>query len=205
MGSRSRTEDQIVEVAWCYFHDEMNQADSAGRPGISRTTVVNCLAEARARDYVRVSLQPETFSYREVSEELKARSGLRDALVVPVAKDAPGENLDRVARAAADWLPTLLRPGDQLGVSWGETVIRISEAAERITIPDLEIVQMVGSRATPRDLLPKPVRQTSPCGSERIASICTRRWSCKEPTLPIFFGKNRLSSSNSRQFARPEP
>ena len=149
LGSRSRIEDQIVEVAWCYFHDEMNQADIAERLGISRTTVVNCLAEARARDYVRVSLQPETFSYREVSEELKARFGLRNALVVPAVKDAPAENLGRVARAAADWLPTLLKPGDRLGVSWGETVFKISEAAERITIPDLEIVQMVGSRATP--------------------------------------------------------
>lgn len=147
--SRSRIENQIVEVAWCYFHKDMNQAEIAQRLGISRTTVVNYLAEARARDYVRVSLRPAAFSEREISEELKVRFGLRDALVVPAVENAPSENLGRVARAAADWLPTLLQPGDRLGVSWGETVFKISEAAERITIPDLEIVQMVGSRATP--------------------------------------------------------
>ena len=146
---RSRIEYQIIEVAWCYFHEAMNQAEIAQRLGISRTTVVNHLAEARARNYVRVSLLPGTFSAREISEELKARFNLQDALVVPAVKNAPAESLGRVARAAADWLPTLLRPDDRLGVSWGETVFMISEAAEQITIPDLEIVQMVGSRATP--------------------------------------------------------
>jgi DNA-binding transcriptional regulator LsrR (DeoR family) len=148
-GGRSRIEDQIVEVAWCYFHDDMNQADIAKKLGISRTTVVNYLAEARARDYVRVSLRPAAFSEREIAENLKAKFGLVAALVVPSVEYSPAETLSRVARATADWLPDLLRPGDRLGVSWGETVFQISEAAERVTIPDLEIVQMVGSRATP--------------------------------------------------------
>lgn len=146
---RSRIEDQIIEAAWCYFHDDMSQADIAGRLGISRTTVVNYLAEARARGYVRTSLRPVAFSEREIAEALKTKFGLKDALVVPAVASSPVDTLARVARATADWLPTLLRPGDRLGVSWGETVFRISEATERITIPDLEIVQMVGSRATP--------------------------------------------------------
>lgn len=146
---RSRIEEQIVEVAWCYFHDDMSQAEIAKRLGISRSTVVNYLAEARARDYVRISLRPMAFSEREIAEKLKIKFGLKDALVVPSVRNSAAETLGRVARAAADWLPMLLKPGDRLGVSWGETVFRISEAAERITIPDLEIVQMVGSRATP--------------------------------------------------------
>lgn len=147
--TRSRIEDQIIEVAWHYYHDEMSQAEIAERLDISRSTVVNYLAEARRRDYVRVSLRPTTFSEREIAEELKSRYGLKDALVVPAVKNSASETLGRVARATADWLPTLLKPGDRLGVSWGETVFRVSVAAERLTLPDLEIVQMVGSRATP--------------------------------------------------------
>lgn len=148
-GSRSRIDDQIIEVAWCYFHEGMNQAEIALRMGISRTTVVNYLTEARSREYVRVSLRSSIFTGREIAEELKARFGLRDALVVPAVKDAPAETLGRVARGAADWLPSLLRPGDRLGVSWGETVFMISEAGERTAIPGLKIIQMFGSLVTP--------------------------------------------------------
>jgi len=146
---RGRIEQQIIEAAWCYYHDEMNQAQIAKRMGISRSTVVNYLAEARAREYVHVSLRSSVFLERELSEQLKRKFGLKDALVVPTAEDDPVATLDRLAQATADWLPTLLQPGDRLGVSWGETVFNVSEAAMSTTIPDLDIIQLVGSRATP--------------------------------------------------------
>jgi DNA-binding transcriptional regulator LsrR (DeoR family) len=148
-GVKSRIENQIIEVAWRYFHENMNQADIAQKMGISRSTVVSYLAEARMRDYVRVSLRSSVFRERDTSERLKAVFGLEDALVVPAVEMSQRETLLRLARATADWLPALLQPGDRLGVSWGETVFHISEAAEQMTIPDLEIIQMVGSRATP--------------------------------------------------------
>ncbi|EAR52712.1 putative transcriptional regulatory protein [Oceanicola granulosus HTCC2516] len=146
---QSRTEQQIIEAAWCYFKDDMSQADIAARLGLSRSTVVNYLALARARGYVRVSLHPEIFRQREIAEELKRKFALKDALVVPGQPDDPAADLLRVARAAADWLPELLTAGDRLGVSWGETVYHISTEVEAIAIPGLDIVQLVGSRATP--------------------------------------------------------
>ena len=51
-----------------------------------------------------------------------------------------------MTRAAADWLPHLLEPGDRLGVAWGETISRVAETAPRQSIDDLTIVQLVGSR-----------------------------------------------------------
>lgn len=146
---RSRIEDQILEVAWYYFHQDLNQADIAEKLNISRSTVVNYLAEARARDYVRVSLRPNVFTQREIAEALKSGFDLKDALVVPAVADDTAQSLARVARATADWLPLLLASGDRLGVSWGETVYKISTSAERLDMPELQIVQLVGSRATP--------------------------------------------------------
>ncbi|WP_281984800.1 sugar-binding transcriptional regulator [Thalassorhabdomicrobium marinisediminis] len=148
-GPKSRTEQQIIEAAWCYFHDDMSQAAIAERLGLSRSTVVNYLAQARAKGYVRVSLQPEVFRERKLAEEVKQKYGLADVLVVPGLPDDPEATLLRVARAAAELLPDLLGPGDRLGVSWGETVFHISTEVEEIAMPDLDIVQLVGSRATP--------------------------------------------------------
>ncbi|MBG6207443.1 sugar-binding transcriptional regulator [Roseibium album] len=145
--ARARTqEDAIVEVTWCYYQDGMNQNEIAERLGISRATVVNYLAEARKRDYVRISLDTDVFRNQDLARRLVDRFGLGDAVVIPSSPDGAEQSLERVTRAVADWLPSLLEPGDRLGVAWGETVYRVAEAAPRITLEDLTIVQLVGSR-----------------------------------------------------------
>ncbi|MCB1386631.1 MAG: sugar-binding transcriptional regulator [Nitratireductor sp.] len=145
---RQQIEDQIIEAAWAYYHDDLNQSEIAEKLGLSRATVVNYLSEARRREYIRISLNPDVFRERQISNELKEKFGLRECLVVPAGETAD-RTLSRVARAASDWLPTLLVPGDSLGVSWGETIFKVSQYAEPRTIPDLEIVQLVGSMTTP--------------------------------------------------------
>jgi deoxyribonucleoside regulator len=65
---------------------------------------------------------------------------------VPSSPGGADQSLDRVTRVVADWLPSLLDPGDRLGVAWGETVYRVAEAAPRVTVEDLTVVQLVGSR-----------------------------------------------------------
>lgn len=144
---RARSQDEaIVEVTWCYYQDGMNQNEIAERLGISRATVVNYLSEARRRDYVRITLDSDIFRNQELARGLVDRFGLRDAIVVPSSPAGADQSLDRVTRAVADWLPSLLEPGDRLGVAWGETVYRVAEAAPRMSLEGLTVVQLVGSR-----------------------------------------------------------
>ena len=144
---RARSQDDaIIEVTWCYYQEGMNQNEIAERLAISRATVVNYLSEARKRDYVRISLDSDIFRNHELARRLVDRFGLADAVVIPSSPAGTDQSLDRVTRVVADWLPHLLRPGDRLGVAWGETVYRVAEAAPRVTVPDLTVVQLVGSR-----------------------------------------------------------
>lgn len=143
-----RLEDAIVETTWLYYHEGLNQSEIATRLGLSRATVVNYLAEGRRRDYVRISLNTDIFTGHRLAARLREVFGLKGALVVPSDGSDPQRNADRVTRAASDWLPQLLEPGDQLGVAWGESVFRLAEAAPRVPIRDLTVVQMVGSRAS---------------------------------------------------------
>lgn len=146
-GARARNQDDaIIEVTWCYYQEGMNQNEIAEKLGISRATVVNYLSEARKRDYVRITLDKDIFRNQELARQLVDRFGLRDAAVIPSSPGGPEQSLDRVTRVVADWLPGLLEPGDRLGVAWGETVYRVAEAAPRVTIEDLTVVQLVGSR-----------------------------------------------------------
>ena len=141
-------ESIVIEAAWMYYHDGFNQAEIAKRLEVSRATVVNYLQEARERGYIRITLAPEVFTGHQLAEDLRNTFNLQAAYVVPNAETAE-ESLMRVARGAAEWLPSLLALGDRLGVAWGRTVYEVAEALDQTSMPDLTVSQLVGSMATP--------------------------------------------------------
>ncbi|MEO1747580.1 MAG: sugar-binding domain-containing protein [Pseudomonadota bacterium] len=142
-------EDVIIEAAWLYYHDSLNQNDIAERLGVSRATVVNYLQEARERGFVQISMSANAFSGHRLALEIKDRFGLKGVLVIPDGNMSIDQAASRVARAAARWLPSMLAPGDRLGVAWGKTIYDVAENLEPIAIPDLTVLQLVGSMATP--------------------------------------------------------
>lgn len=140
-------DDIIIEAAWLYYQDGLNQNDIAERLGVSRATVVNYLQDARERGFVQISMSADAFTGHRLALALKARFGLEGALVIPDGTAA--ETPIRVARATARWLPQMLERGDRLGVAWGKTIYDVAEHLDPVTIPDLTVLQLVGSMATP--------------------------------------------------------
>ena len=141
----SRDEAPVIEAAWLYYHQGLNQNEIADRLRISRASVVNYLSEARNRGWVRLYLDSDVFQGHQYSAKLCEAYGLSEVLVVPDDVASGGE-LARVARAAGDWLPRLLSPGDRLGVSWGETVYSMARQMVSSPVDDLRVLQLLGSR-----------------------------------------------------------
>ncbi len=141
-------DDIVVETAWLYYEERLNQNEIATRLGVSRATVVNYLQEARERGYVQVRLSPETFTGHRLARALRDAFGLTAAYVLPDGADA-ADDAARVVRGAADWLPHLVEPGDRLGVAWGKTIYDVAECLEPKPVEDLTVLQLVGSMATP--------------------------------------------------------
>ncbi|WP_420409885.1 sugar-binding transcriptional regulator [Hoeflea sp.] len=142
-------EDIVVETAWLYYHDGLNQSDIASRLKVSRATVVNYLQEARERGYIHTKLSPEAFNTHRAAIALCERFGLKAAYILPDGNGTADDQASRIIRGAADWLPSLLEPGDRLGVAWGKTIYDVAEQLEQTVIPDLTVLQLVGSMATP--------------------------------------------------------
>lgn len=142
-------EDIVVETAWLYYHDGLNQSDIATRLKVSRATVVNYLQEARERGYIHTKLSPEAFNTHRAALALCERFGLKAAYILPNGAGGADDHASRIIRGAADWLPSLLEPGDRLGVAWGKTIYDVAEQLEQTVISDLTVLQLVGSMATP--------------------------------------------------------
>ncbi|MDT8856832.1 sugar-binding transcriptional regulator [Paracoccaceae bacterium Fryx2] len=149
MAGQISGENVVIEVAWMYYHEGMNQKDIAERLDISRATVVNHLQEARQSGLISITLAAPAFTTHRLAVALYARFGLRAAYVVPDEGADEDAAFARIVRGAAEWLPDLLAPGDRLGVAWGRAVYEMVEAVEPRRIEDLTVMQMVGSMATP--------------------------------------------------------
>lgn len=143
-------DDYVIQAAWMYYQEGLNQHSIANSIGVSRASVVNYLQQARERGYVRISLDDSLFTGHRLSQQLCDLFSLKAAYVLP---EAPAEDSEvvflRVAQGAAVWLGSLLNSGDKLGVSWGRTIYELAEALESSPIPDLVVSQLVGSMSTP--------------------------------------------------------
>lgn len=142
-------ENVVIEVAWLYYQEGLNQKDIADKLDISRATVVNYLQEARESGMIHISLASPAFTTHRASVALVRKFGLAAAYVLPDEGASPEGIFNRVVQGAAAWLPELLEPGDRVGVAWGKTMYDMAEAIEKTRIDDLAVLQLVGSMATP--------------------------------------------------------
>lgn len=142
----------VAEVAWLYFVKNLTQGEIAKQLNLSRPTVISYLKLAKERQIVCIKIAGEHFRLNELADALRTRFGLEDAQVIDEAGQE-GEALTRlVCEAAAQTLPDFVSPGDELGVSWGQTVWFVSESLPWWPVPGLTVRQLIGSMANP--LLP---------------------------------------------------
>jgi DNA-binding transcriptional regulator LsrR (DeoR family) len=124
----------LAEVARLYYVRELTQQQIAQRLGVSRFKVLRLLEQARAEGVVRFQIDEPTPVDDRLARGLEERFGLQQAIVVE----------DRVALAAAELLPRLLRSRDVLGVAWGETLAELASHL-RPAPPRVPVVQICGA------------------------------------------------------------
>jgi deoxyribonucleoside regulator len=184
--SARQSDDLILEAAWLYYYEDRNQSEIADLLGVSRSSVVGYLQQARERGIVEVRLDPQSFARHHYAQALKERFGLVDVQLTP------GEtgSLERVAHLAARALPDLLAPGDTLGVAWGQTVFTLSERIAPRPVPDLTVVQLVGAVNSPYGF------DSESCAS-RIAAACGGR--CVNLHVPAIVSSPELAQALARE------
>ena len=135
-----------VIAARRYFLDGASKSEIAEELGISRFKVARLLDAARRNGIVRIEIGgPPEFDV-DLSGQLAARHGLKDAIVVR-AIDGPDEfKRAQLGRACAELLTQTLEPHDVLGISWGRTLHSMVGYLSRL--PGCAVVQIVGSVPT---------------------------------------------------------
>ena len=132
-----------VRAAELYYDENKTQDEIGSLLNLTRWKVGRLLNEARERGIVRIEIVHPRARRLALERELRAATGLRDAVVVP-STDDPDELHSRVALAAADYL-TGLRPVPRLlGVSWGRTLHEIAGHLKAGWSTNTSVVQING-------------------------------------------------------------
>ncbi len=136
--------DAMIWAAWLYYEDRMTQDEIARRMGISRPSVNNLLQSAREEGVVTIAVVPDHLRAVRLARRLRDRYAIADCLVIP---DDQGRRPDhvRVGEAGARLLAERMRPDDVLGISWGRTVLSLSNALATTHRPGVSVVQVTGS------------------------------------------------------------
>ncbi|MFD6418431.1 sugar-binding transcriptional regulator [Streptomyces sp. NPDC060194] len=147
---------QAAAMARRFYLEGKSKIQIAEEFGVSRFKVARVLETALERDLVRIEIRVPAELDAERSDALRARYGLRHAVVVesptavgpadPAGLGALGEeespDPENLGEVAADLLGELVAEGDVLGLAWGRSTIHMAAALDRL--PPCTVVQLTG-------------------------------------------------------------
>jgi deoxyribonucleoside regulator len=140
--SAGATADMLVDLATRFYVAGQSQVEIARALGMDASTVSRYLKRARDEGIVHVEIHRPRSLHGDLALELASAFHLRKAVVVEEAPGAAGT--DFVARAAADYVNSLLLNGMRLGLSWGRMLSAAIHKLPVGSVSDLEISLLHG-------------------------------------------------------------
>ncbi|MFK8909772.1 sugar-binding transcriptional regulator [Streptomyces sp. YS-3] len=136
---------QAAAMARRFYLEGKSKIQIAEEFGVSRFKVARVLETALERDLVRIEIRVPAELDAERSDALRARYGLRHAVVVEspeAGEDESSPDPENLGEVAADLLGELVSEGDVLGLAWGRSTIHMAAALDRL--PPCTVVQLTG-------------------------------------------------------------
>jgi DNA-binding transcriptional regulator LsrR (DeoR family) len=137
---------RTAAIARRYYLDGRSKVELAEEFGLSRFKIARILDEAVAQGIVTISIALPSQIDAELSDVIRQQFGLRRAVVIDTADEDEVALRTHLGRVAAEMLGEIVQDGDVLGMSWGRTLIAMSEQLTRLA--RCTIVQLTGVSLT---------------------------------------------------------
>lgn len=141
----------LAKIARMYHERGIRQPQIAADLHISQSRVSRLLRQASELGIVRTTVTLPSGVYTDVEEELEARYGLADSVVVD-ADGGSGNVVPALGSAAATYLGEILTGGDVVGISsWSSTLLATVEVMRPKAGPVVSVVtQLFGGVGDPQ-------------------------------------------------------
>lgn len=143
----------VMRAAYLYYCMDWSQGKIAEALGVSGTTVSRLIAKAKEEKVIRVVIRDPYMRYISLSERLKQRFGIREALIAPGSGDTDmglaGEKRyspkEAVALEGSRYLQRVLKPEDVVGVTGGTTIHAMLKFLNSCVKTDAEFITLYGN------------------------------------------------------------
>lgn len=144
-----------IRAAWLYYNEGLTQKDVADRLGISRSTVIRMLEEARKRAEVQIWISDGVADCVELAVRLEKAYGLDEAVVVPSPDSQDAASVAKaVGLALGQFLTEVITDDMTIGVGWGRTMTASLAGFRPPNRENCKVVSLLGGIVA--------VRQTNP-------------------------------------------
>lgn len=134
-----------------YYEHGVRQPQIAQQLHVSQAKVSRLLKRAQEVGIVRVAIHEPIGGHSDLEEQLVARYGLEDAVVVSAGTDDEASILSSIGTAAATYLSEVLLGHERIGISsWSATLLAMVNAMPKATrqLAD-SVVQVIGGVGEP--------------------------------------------------------
>lgn len=135
--------DMLTQIARRYYEGDATQADIAAEFGLSRMKVSRLLRQAREEGVVDVRIRVHRSVARDVEERLKARFGIKAALIATDRREPDAQRAE-VALVVADYLEQALFDGATVAVGMGRNVAAVADTRGRTAVQSATFVCATG-------------------------------------------------------------
>ena len=139
----------MVRSAYYYYKQQLTQTEIASMLGISRLSLGRILKDARDEGVVTIEINDRRNLLKclECEIALKEKYGLKNAVVAPEAQGGDVEYA--IAKSAAEYISSVIRPGMTVSLAWGKTInTMVNILPENKNIKDLNVLTLVGGGGT---------------------------------------------------------
>jgi DNA-binding transcriptional regulator LsrR (DeoR family) len=136
----------LVKIASLYYEQDLNQKDIASRLSLSQSFVSRAIKHCRSTGIVRFSIVHPTGTYVALENELQAKYGIDQMIVVHVDEDASDYSIKRaMGSAAASFLQSTLGGQELVGLSsWSSSISEMVEQMHPKSARAGEVIQILG-------------------------------------------------------------
>ena len=131
-------------AAVMYYRDDMTQAQIARALYLSRTKISRLLKAAKEENIVDIRINGGFRRNDYLEHIFEERYGLKEAVILADIPDGEDEALRTVARAAAEYIDSILTKDSIIGIGRGRTLQTVVECMEPQRFLPIQVVQLIG-------------------------------------------------------------
>lgn len=134
----------IAEIAHMFYIEDIPQIEIAKKFLFSRAKVSRILKKAKEKKIVDIQIHYPLKQSIKLENELKMKFNLENAIVIDEEYEKPEYIIKRIGEIAAEYIDDILKDGDSIGLSWGNTLFQMVKHMYPKVKKDIHVVQITG-------------------------------------------------------------